>query len=145
MGVAVLGVVVVAIVLVVVLGGEDDDAAKDDSAAEADPETFDVSGEMALYDFDGNILRYQGTCSGYGGYDDMDVGAQVTIRNAKGETVAVGALDEGRPEGRGTCIFPFTVEDVPAGESIYSVEVSHRGEISFKEEDAEVGLSLSLG
>lgn len=146
-GVAVLGVILIAVVLAVTLGGDDDkdsDAAKDPDSDE--PETFIVHGEMELYDYTGdNILRYQGTCSGYEGYDDMVAGAQVVIRDATGETVAVSALDEGEPQGRTSCIFPFTVEDVPAGESIYSVEVSHRGEITFKEDEAEVGLTLSLG
>jgi len=44
------------------------------------------------------------------------------------------------------CAFTFSVPDVPAGESFYQVEVTHRGKINVSAEDARNGsTALSLG
>jgi hypothetical protein len=43
------------------------------------------------------------------------------------------------------CEFPFTVSDVPSGEKFYSVEVTHRGGMDYKEEGLKNGVELQLG
>ncbi len=112
------------------------------SVTESISTTFTVSGTFALTDRDG-FFRYQGSCSGDGGYDDIDEGTQVVIRDGNETKVAIGALGAGFPS-RGTCVFDFSVPDVPKGGGIYSVEVGHRGEVSFKETEANT-LALTLG
>jgi hypothetical protein len=37
------------------------------------------------------------------------------------------------------------VENVPEGESIYSIEVAHRGELSYNRADLDTSLALNLG
>ena len=66
------------------------------------------------------------------------------VRDGKGVKVGLGHLGTGKADGPVTCVFPFKVEDVPTGGGIYSVEVTHRGEISFRAADAQnVAISLS--
>jgi hypothetical protein len=146
LAIAALGVAGVTTALAVALSddGDADAASQGQAPGEDDAGVFVVKGELSLIDFDGGVDRYQGQCLGSDGYEDLVPGAQVTIRDSKGETLAVGALDAGWPDGPGTCVFPFVVNDVPAGEEIYSVEVSHRGEISFTQDEAGQGRGLSL-
>lgn len=116
-----------------------------DKVDKESPKTITVKGTMTLTDSD--VESVAGRCYGTGGYDDMRSGTQVTVRDSDGKSIGLGSLDEGEPDERFptvTCHFGFTVTDVPAGIGIYSVEVSHRGEISFKETDAS-DISLSLG
>jgi len=70
--------------------------------------------------------------------------AQVVIRDNGGTDLALGSLEDGYTENEGwVCVFEFTDLDVPAGGGIYSVEVSHRGEISFMEEGpGDVAMTL---
>lgn len=142
------GVAIVALVFAVVFlaGGSDDGADEkagaDSSSSTEEAETFTASGHMTL--IDSGVETFQDECFGSGGYDDMAAGTQVVIRDADGKTVAVGELGPGTPESSVTCVFTFNVRDVPAGSNIYSVEISHRGEISFSPDEAE-NLELSLG
>jgi hypothetical protein len=59
------------------------------------------------------------------GYDDLDPGASVVVKNEKDTVVASGRLGPGQFTATG-CETPFTVSKVPAA-SFYSVEVGHRG------------------
>lgn len=112
------------------------------------PTTFTVTGVMDLTQIalneDRKWPQKGDDCVGQDGYDDMQPGAEVLIRDADGTKIAFGALEAGEMASQTVCRFPFTVEGVPVGGSVYSVEVSHRGEISFKQEDAG-NLSLTLG
>jgi hypothetical protein len=134
----------VAVIVLLVTGGDDDSeqtANDDTAAAETKDATFDVRGTITLID-SGNE-NYAGACYGGGGYDDMSGGAQVVIRDSTSKTIAAGQLAEGVKVDVVTCEFDFAIDDVPSGNAPYSVEVSHRGEIVFKEEQA-LTLSLSL-
>lgn len=106
--------------------------------------TFNVAGTLLL---SGAGSYYKGdACSGDGGYADIQQGAQVTIYDADGKAIAIGSLGLGvTVESRG-CNFPIVVSDVPIqGEgSIYAVEVTHRGQINFTQDEAKV-LGLTLG
>jgi len=105
-------------------------------SAEAEPEkpdTFAAVGFMRVID----------QCDPVD-YPDVTDGAPVKITNSKGDVVAIGNLREGKSEGEWMCRYDFKVEGVPSGEGPYAVEVSHRGEIPFNEDQAS-GLALSLG
>lgn len=113
-----------------------------DTTASAGPAAFNVSGQLDLVGRD-NWLKVGGNCFGVDGYDDIDSGAQVVIRDGDGTKVAIGALEDGYVQN-GDCIFLFFVTDVPEGGGVYSVEVAHRGEVAFSESEAGV-LHLTLG
>ncbi|OLL76879.1 hypothetical protein Ae168Ps1_5299c [Pseudonocardia sp. Ae168_Ps1] len=85
-----------------------------------------------------------GSCVTYGGYDDITEGTAVTVRDSSGAIVGVGNLEAGQSDSYG-CTFPFTVTDVP-NSAFYTVEISHRGEVTFTADDVETGeVQLSLG
>jgi hypothetical protein len=97
-----------------------------------------------------------GACVTDGGYSDIRTGAQVTMADSSGKALALGALDSGHVsevfdpgtavEGMASqCVFGFTVSDVPAGEKIYSVEVSHRGKVNFTRDKLNEPITLTLG
>lgn len=98
-----------------------------------------------------------GECVTDGGYSDIRSGAQVTVKDATGVVVALGALDPGKTvdnresviaEGEFVatkCVFGFTVSDAPEGGQFYSVEVSHRGELRYTRSDLDKTLNLTLG
>lgn len=109
----------------------------------AEPETLTVSGDLTLIDSGIDYLAGMG-CWGTGGYDDMQEGASVVVYGANGDKIAVGSLGAGHRDGPVTCIFDFEVTDVPADDKVMSVEISHRGEYTFKVEDSE-SIHLSLG
>lgn len=113
------------------------------SSAGSKPKTFDAHG---IVEVGGQGSTRDGqTCEGSGGYGDMVPGGQVTIYNAAGEAIALGSLNEGTSLNFG-CVFDFDVSDVPAqdGSDIYSVEVTHRGQIKFTRAEAS-SLALTLG
>jgi hypothetical protein len=83
-----------------------------------------------------------------GGYSDIQIGAQVVIRDSAGTIVATGSLLPGTAtEDNRRCDYPFVVEDVPTSD-FYSIEVSHRGELTYSHEeleDRDWEVMLSLG
>ncbi|QBJ98805.1 hypothetical protein ERC79_17940 [Rhodococcus sp. ABRD24] len=83
-------------------------------------------------------------CAGAGGYDDIIPGTEVTVSDESGTILGKGELSSSTG-GSGYCDFEFTIHDVPRGKHFYDVEVSQRGALSFTEEEAESGLSLTLG
>lgn len=90
--------------------------------AAAEPTTFKVTGEVILPN------GYSGTttCRGSGPYQDIKVGAKVTVRDADGGPVGSGALDVGEVKQPKGCVFPFSVPNVPTGGEPYTIEVTHR-------------------
>lgn len=108
--------------------------------------TIVVSGTL---DLTGDVLVGGGdatTCSGWGGYDDIQPGATVVVTNPAGTTIGVGELATGKTinsEPPRQCQFAFRIE-VPAGLGFYGVEVSHRGRVQFTEADAPY-VKLTLG
>lgn len=91
-------------------------------------------------------------CITTGGYTDIAQGATVTIGGSTGQSLAVTGLSAGVETGvetddgvaLGTCVFKFSVE-VPAGQSAYTVTISHRGTQTFTPAQAQAGVTLSLG
>ena len=104
--------------------------------------TFTASGTLGLVAVD---AATDDCSSGTGGYDDISEGADVVIYDAAGNRLAFGSLKAGKPQGDGgLCVFDFDVPDVPGGKGPYGVEVSHRGQVSFKESQAD-DIVISLG
>jgi hypothetical protein len=92
-------------------------------------QTAHVSGTLTLSDYSyysSGIASYGSTCSGTGGYSDIDSGATVRVSDADGHSVANTSLGSGTgSEYR--CVFTFSF-DVTEGSDDYVVSVSHRGE-----------------
>lgn len=107
------------------------------------PSTYRVTGSMSLArGYDGMTTP----CGGTGGYKDIRAGAQVSVSDAEGATVAIGRLEAGTvTSGRG-CVLPFTVDKVPAGKGFYGIEVSHRGVLRYDEAEFSTrNIDLTLG
>jgi hypothetical protein len=83
------------------------------------------------------------SCQATSGYDDITSGAAVTVGGQTGQTLGVGALSSGGISS-GQCVFSFDVS-VPAGQSVYTVTISHRGTQTFTAEQVQQPIALSLG
>lgn len=109
------------------------------------PERHSIIGILTLTDTD-EFWSEGDPCAGSGGYDDIQEGAQVTVRDGEGHVLATSDLLEGVASSDYECDFPFAVPDVPEAR-FYAVEISHRGEITNSRRDLErndwfVGLTL---
>ncbi len=80
------------------------------------------------------------------GYGDITKDAQVVIADSTGKVIALGAISAPATvnDAQSGCSFPFFVHDVPVGEKIYNVEVTHRGRVPIKAEDLGQ-IELTLG
>lgn len=91
-------------------------------------------------------------CEAAQGYSDISAGATVTVGGANGQPLAVGALGGGVESNvdtsfsmpLGDCVFSFDVA-VPAGQSAYTVTISHRGTQTFTPDQVAAGIHLTLG
>jgi hypothetical protein len=102
------------------------DAATNDNGGE---DNQSIAGTLTLND---------SSCSeigGTGGYSDIALGAAVVVKNEHAETIATGRLELGTDE-LGSCTYPFRLADVPSSE-FYSIEVSHRGALTYSHEELE--------
>lgn len=112
-------------------------------------ETATVSGSFTLKDESSNpystSIEVSGSsCSGSGGYSDIDQGTQVTVKNGKGDILTTTFLGPGEG-GRFLCTFSFSFP-ITEGEDQYVVSVSRRGEMSYSFADLKAnGVSLVLG
>jgi hypothetical protein len=127
---------IVAVLLLAGCGGsKDSKAGPPTPAASTTPAPITVTGTYTVT-LDGLDLKPGQACgelSALNNYPDIVAGAQVTVRSAKGEILAVGALADGKykpnPEWEnlyGFCVFPFTVTAVAGGQAIYSIQVANR-------------------
>ena len=109
-----------------------------------------IKGEMTLIDFDSfRRMSVGASCSGDGGYSDIDEGATVSVKNQSGTLIGSGRLGPGKIEGDvlKACVFPFEVTGVKDAE-FFQVEVSRRGGLSYSKADMEQKgwtVSASLG
>jgi hypothetical protein len=99
-----------------------------------------VHGTLALAA--GGFLSSYSSCEGTGGYNDITAGVAVTVGGANGQVLAVGALGPGQPGV--ACTFSFDVA-VPAGQSLYTVTISHRGTQTVTPDQLSAGIQLTLG
>ncbi|WP_155949803.1 hypothetical protein [Rhodococcus sp. 114MFTsu3.1] len=65
------------------------------------------------------------------------------MSDESGTLLAKGALATSSGGSSG-CWLDFTVSGVSRGKTFYKVEVSHRGELTYTESEAESGLVFSL-
>ncbi|MBL1287261.1 hypothetical protein JKV81_10455 [Streptomyces sp. For3] len=112
----------------------------------AEPDgTFTLEGEFTLAD--GAISDGIGGCEGSGGYTDIGIGTSVTVYDAAGSVIATSALLLSEFDATaGSCTYDVAVEDVPADEDFYQVEISHRGKLQLSADEAKSGsFSGTLG
>ena len=96
-----------------------------------------ITGSLVLTNEEGYDEGYGASsgCSGSGGYDDIDFGTEVVVRDGDGQLLATSMLESGEDDLLG-CTFPFEVTDVPNAD-FYSIEVSHRGDLSYSHSEME--------
>lgn len=80
------------------------------------------------------------TCFTSGGYSDLAEDMQVSIKNGKDETLALGRLSSGKfTKAEGwtmACTFTFTVANIPKSD-FYKVEAGRRGVMSYSFQELE--------
>ncbi|MER7131358.1 hypothetical protein [Streptosporangium saharense] len=105
--------------------------------------TMSVPGSSLIGGLDSNPKP----CVTTGGYSDIREGAQVVITDEASKTIALGSLEAGKPDSQNParCVFPFSVQNVPAGRPFYGIEVSHRGRLQYTAEQIAMSLQLTLG
>jgi hypothetical protein len=124
--------------------------------ATSGPGTVQIHGALALgplaaIDTTTGIPADGDACQAEGGYDDITAGAAV-VGNGTGQTIGTGALQAGTEANvddsagtpLGNCTFHFAAT-VPAGESTYTVTISHRGMQTLTPQQVTNGILLTLG
>jgi hypothetical protein len=100
--------------------------------------TFTLEGEFTLAEE--AISDGVGGCEGSSGYNDIALGTSVTVYDAAGSVIATGFLGLSEfDETAGSCTYDVSVDDVPADEDFYQVEISHRGKLQLSAEEAKSG------
>jgi hypothetical protein len=122
--------------------------ARDDSIANqapTPPSTFVMTGTITLSGTPGQdyVIDSDGSCAGTGGFSDINAGVAVTVGDSTGRTVAIGSLGDGTASLG--CELPWSVPDVPAGLSEYTVTISHRGTQVVQGDQATLPVTLTLG
>jgi hypothetical protein len=143
-------------VVVVLLAGCGGTAQTAEPTPEPTPEAFTIDGTFTLYADEDSIITQTGeggpnviACAGSGGYDDIEAGLGVVVRNEDGTTIGTGELTQEGLDDPGSeteCTFAFSI-DVPEAE-FYSIEVGSRGELTYSAaemEDQGWRVSFELG
>jgi hypothetical protein len=89
-----------------------------------------IKGKYTLIAADLLGERLSSFCAGAGGFSDIQKGKQVTVSDATGRVIGVGAFGDGWRRGPVTCEFEFTVEGVPQSD-FYQIEVQRRGVLRY--------------
>jgi hypothetical protein len=87
-------------------------------------------------------------CQGRRGYDDIEGGLSVTVRDETARILATGNLENGqRSAAGGSCRFDFRILNIKQAD-FYSVEVGRRGSLSFSHTEMTANdwsVAFSLG
>ena len=75
-------------------------------------------------------------CRGTGGYDDINSGLSVTVRDGSGGVLATGRLGDGKRPKVARCTFGYSVGGLPEVD-FYSIEIGRRGELTYSFEEME--------
>jgi hypothetical protein len=143
--VAVIVVLGAALAGVFVWHAQGDDPAT--PAAAAGAKVFTVNGTLALGP--GQFVPVDGTsCAGTPAYQDLTVGATVTITDGVGGVLGAGKIDAITLDGlgsAGTCDLKFAVPGIPTGKGTYGIQVAHRPVTKYDESKVRLGqLQLSV-
>jgi hypothetical protein len=87
------------------------------------------------------------SCQGTNGYSDVVPGAQVTIEDDSGTTLATSVYGDGVFDGT-SCVFDFTFNDVPKSAFYRVLSGSNRGVLQFSYQemvDNNWAVHLTLG
>ena len=100
--------------------------------------THTITGDMTLVDLDEFLYLDDGdSCSGSGGYGDIDAGTTVNVKDQSGTLIGSGSLGPGKATSKlSACVFPFEIEGVKDAK-FFQVEVSRRGGLSYSKADME--------
>lgn len=111
----------------------------------ATPESYTIEGVFTLRD-PGSILLFGAgpgarpdSCAGNGGYDDVEPGLQVVVRDGEGSTLGTGRLaydHDAHEASRDVCPLVFGVPGLPRSD-FYAVEVGRRGELVYSFDELE--------
>ena len=129
------GIIMVTVLAVVVVGVA---AAAWALVGRATESTHTITGDMTLVDLDEFLLLDDGdSCSGSGGYGDIDAGTTVNVKDQSGTLIGSGSLGPGKARSKlSACVFPFEIEGVKDAK-FFQVEVSRRGGLSYSKADME--------
>lgn len=87
-----------------------------------------------------------GGCVAFGGYDDIQAGAQITVKDQTGTIIGIGELEPIYTVDGDRCVFVFSL-DVPEA-TFYTLEMGRRGEQAYSRQDLEQAgwrVDLSIG
>ena len=118
------------------------------SGAPSQPTTFTITGEIQTFgypDYNGDTQSAGKACTP--SKSGLMLDRQVLVMDNKGVKVAVGRAEDGRWEQQDSplfCIYPFTVEDVPEGSPLYSIQIGDGQEVTYSREDLKSPVALSL-
>jgi len=107
--------------------------------------------ESSKYSVDlGNYVTSESTgeCYGIDGYDDIIEGASVTIRGENGQLLGIGHLEAGTNLDEIGCLFDSNEIEVPGDQKFYTMEVTHRGDLTAAADEivnGKLNISGSLG
>jgi hypothetical protein len=142
-----------AVLLVGLAGCGDEDREGASSATTTTVERYTMTGRFVLQgeagDADTEYEKASGlglACAGTGGYDDIEGGLEVTVRDANDTIIGDSALSEGAALADG-CSFDFKVPNLPRT-TFYKVKVGNRGEQNYSFDEMKAAgwhISLSLG
>ena len=104
-----------------------------------------VSGTFELFDED---ETFRSSCSGEGGYGDINSSTAVILRDREGSELSRAELGFGDGNGK-TCEFSFRLQGITEGSpgDVYVLEVGDRGEISYSFAELRVpgAVALTIG
>lgn len=107
--------------------------------------THTIAIELLLIGTDNWTIK-SGSCTGEGGYDDLRIGASITVMDGDGSIIGTGWIESATRIGT-FCQFVGTVADVPEVD-FYQFKVSHRGAPSYSLSEMKANdwtVSLSIG
>ncbi|WP_024794526.1 hypothetical protein [Tomitella biformata] len=109
------------------------------------PETFSLTGTLSI-----NAASTEGplpegfACAGAGPLADIQPNLRVIVADGRHELVGKGELISSFAGGPDVCVFALAVHNVPRDRAEYLVQLSHRGEAAFSQDEAVAGIELTI-
>jgi hypothetical protein len=91
---------------------------------------YTIRGRLTL--IDDNLAQVGSACSGQGDHADIHAGTKVTVTDADGRVIGVGALGAGRPGeiGQEVCHFEFEIDGIPEV-PVYRIGLERHGSLRY--------------